>query len=309
MEDDEGYTVLNLRPKRGNSASPSPDGRQEFPMSPRCYKIALGALGACCIILTLAGITLGAWVFQCPAHEEQVGAAGNTSLEELVSHLRQRLCDMAPGSSADGSGCKVCPRDWLPHRDKCYWVSKESMFWSESFKDCEMRTSQMLVIQDREEMVKKLSWGFNFARGGFVIVYNNGVDVGVWCCVKSLLHHCIQRHLSSPMGISTTWGSQGHEENTRNQRIIFTLMHLSPTWQEFIQNITQGTNLVWIGLTIKSPEKKWTWVDTSPLDQSLFPVTGSAEGNSCGMIRRNRINSESCNTEFKWICQMEAILL
>uniref|UniRef100_A0A8C3RKD6 C-type lectin domain-containing protein n=1 Tax=Chelydra serpentina TaxID=8475 RepID=A0A8C3RKD6_CHESE len=130
----------------------------------------------------------------------------------------------------DGSGCKVCPRDWLPHRDKCYWVSKESMFWSESFKDCEMRTSQMLVIQDREEM-------------------------------------------------------------------------------EFIQNITQGTNLVWIGLTIKSPEKKWTWVDTSPLDQSLFPVTGSAEGNSCGMIRRNRINSESCNTEFKWICQMEAILL
>ncbi|KAG6923015.1 killer cell lectin like receptor F1 [Chelydra serpentina] len=191
MEDDEGYTVLNLRPKRGNSASPSPDGRQESPTSSRCYKIALGALGAWCIILTLAGITLGTW---------------------------------------DGSGCKVCPRDWLPHRDKCYWVSKESMFWSESFKDCEMRTSQMLVIQDREEM-------------------------------------------------------------------------------EFIQNITQGTNLVWIGLTIKSPEKKWTWVDTSPLDQSLFPVTGSAEGNSCGMIRRNRINSESCNTEFKWICQMEAILL
>ncbi|CAM5105184.1 unnamed protein product, partial [Natator depressus] len=89
-----------------------------------------------------------------------------------------------------GSGCKVCPRDWLPHRDKCYWVSKESKFWSESFKDCERRKSQMLVIQDREEM-------------------------------------------------------------------------------EFIQNITQGTNLVWIGLTIKSPEKKWTWVNTSPLDQSL----------------------------------------
>uniref|UniRef100_A0A8C3RML8 C-type lectin domain-containing protein n=1 Tax=Chelydra serpentina TaxID=8475 RepID=A0A8C3RML8_CHESE len=128
-----------------------------------------------------------------------------------------------PTKLIDGSGCKVCPRDWLPHRDKCYWVSKESMFWSESFKDCEMRTSQMLVIQDREEM-------------------------------------------------------------------------------EFIQNITQGTNLVWIGLTIKSPEKKWTWVDTSPLDQ----ITGSAEGNSCGMIRRNRINSESCNTEFKWICQMES---
>ncbi|KAM9119367.1 killer cell lectin-like receptor subfamily F member 1 isoform 2-T2 [Pangshura tecta] len=190
MEDDEGYTVLNLRPKRGNSASPSPDGGQEVPLSPRCYRTALGALGAWCIILTLAGIALGAWVFQGPAHEDRLGAAGNASLEELVSHLRQRLCDSARGSAADGSGCKVCPRDWLPHRDKCYWVSKESKFWNESFKDCEMRTSQMLVIQDREEM-------------------------------------------------------------------------------EFIKNITQGTNLVWIGLTIKSPEKKWTWVDTSPLDQSL----------------------------------------
>ncbi|XP_030399434.1 killer cell lectin-like receptor subfamily F member 1 [Gopherus evgoodei] len=161
---------------------------------------------------------------------ENEKGARNASLEELVSHLRQRLCESAPGSAADGSGCKVCPRDWLPHKDECYWVSKESKFWSESFKDCEMRTSQMLVIQDREEM-------------------------------------------------------------------------------EFIQNITQRTNLVWIGLTVKSPEKKWTWVNTSPLDQSLFPVTGSAEGNSCGMIRRNRINSESCNTEFKWVCQMGAILL
>uniref|UniRef100_A0A674JQ71 C-type lectin domain-containing protein n=1 Tax=Terrapene triunguis TaxID=2587831 RepID=A0A674JQ71_9SAUR len=130
----------------------------------------------------------------------------------------------------DGSGCKVCPRDWLPHRDKCYWVSKESKFWSESFKDCEMRTSQMLVIQDREEMVKKLSWGFNFAWGGFVTL------------LKSSYIGSNKSHFKS---------------------------------QIFCR----------------------------------FPVTGSAEGNSCGMIRRNRINSESCNTEFKWICQMGAILL
>uniref|UniRef100_A0A8C4VYL9 C-type lectin domain-containing protein n=1 Tax=Gopherus evgoodei TaxID=1825980 RepID=A0A8C4VYL9_9SAUR len=130
----------------------------------------------------------------------------------------------------DGSGCKVCPRDWLPHKDECYWVSKESKFWSESFKDCEMRTSQMLVIQDREEMVKKRSWGFNFAWGGFVTL------------LKSSYINSNKSHFKS---------------------------------QIFCR----------------------------------FPVTGSAEGNSCGMIRRNRINSESCNTEFKWVCQMGAILL
>ncbi|XP_074873422.1 killer cell lectin-like receptor subfamily F member 1 [Carettochelys insculpta] len=230
MENSEGYTVLNLRPTRGNSAHLSPDGYQESPTSACCYKVALGALATWFVILTLLGITLGIWVFQGPTHDRPAGAAEDTPLEELVSHLRQRLCDTASGSSAGSSGCKLCPRDWLTYRNKCYWLSKASAFWSESWKDCETRTSQMLVIQDKEEM-------------------------------------------------------------------------------GFIQNVTQGTHLVWIGLAIKSPEHKWTWVDGSPLDQSLFPVTGSAEGNSCGMIRRNRINSESCNTEFKWICQTGAILL
>ncbi|XP_026513529.1 killer cell lectin-like receptor subfamily B member 1 [Terrapene carolina triunguis] len=218
---------------------------QESPQCPRWHGVVLKVGCAGVIVLLVMVAVLSAWVFQGFSNKAEEGSAlksdgvtqrtgsggeRNASLEDLFSRLKQSLCDPAEISSADGSGCKVCPRDWLPHRDKCYWVSKESKFWSESFKDCEMRTSQMLVIQDREEM-------------------------------------------------------------------------------ELIQNITQGTSLVWIGLTIKSPEKKWTWVDTSPLDQSLFPVTGSAEGNSCGMIRRNRINSESCNTEFKWICQMGAILL
>uniref|UniRef100_A0A8C3SFA3 C-type lectin domain-containing protein n=1 Tax=Chelydra serpentina TaxID=8475 RepID=A0A8C3SFA3_CHESE len=129
-----------------------------------------------------------------------------------------------------GSGCRLCPMDWLSHRGKCYWFSKDSKSWNESRADCSEKSSRKLVIQDREEL-------------------------------------------------------------------------------EFIQNCTQGKYHVWLGLSVISPEKNWTWVDSSMLDQTLFPVTGPADVNSCGVIKGNRIHSETCSAEFKWICQKEAVPL
>uniref|UniRef100_A0A8C0J2P9 C-type lectin domain-containing protein n=1 Tax=Chelonoidis abingdonii TaxID=106734 RepID=A0A8C0J2P9_CHEAB len=145
MEDDEGYMVLNLRPTNGNSASPSPDGTTCYP-SP-----AFSPSSNCANALQ-------------SQTADPCSPSLSFPLESSTSLMKSLLFCLFP----DGSGCQVCPRYWLPHRDKCYWVSKDSKFWSESFKDCEKRTSQMLVIQDKEEMVKKRCWGFNFAWGGFV---------------------------------------------------------------------------------------------------------------------------------------------
>uniref|UniRef100_A0A8C0QN26 C-type lectin domain-containing protein n=1 Tax=Chelonoidis abingdonii TaxID=106734 RepID=A0A8C0QN26_CHEAB len=121
--------------------------------------------------------------------------------------------------------CKLCPMDWLSHRGKCYWFSKDSKNWTESRADCSAKSSRKLVIQDQEEM-------------------------------------------------------------------------------EFIQNVTRGKYHVWLGLSVTSAEKNWTWVDNS-----VFPVTGPTDVNSCGVIKGNRIHSETCSAEFKWICQKEAVLL
>uniref|UniRef100_A0A674K1G0 C-type lectin domain-containing protein n=1 Tax=Terrapene triunguis TaxID=2587831 RepID=A0A674K1G0_9SAUR len=38
----------------------------------------------------------------------------------------------------------------------CYWVSGGSKTWSESRADCSARGSQLLVIRDREELVKEM---------------------------------------------------------------------------------------------------------------------------------------------------------
>uniref|UniRef100_A0A8C0IR65 C-type lectin domain-containing protein n=1 Tax=Chelonoidis abingdonii TaxID=106734 RepID=A0A8C0IR65_CHEAB len=70
---------------------------------------------------------------------------------------------------------------------------------------------------------------------------------------------------------------------------------------EFLKHLTQGSHLFWVGLSISSPEKAWTWLDGSRLDQTLFPVSGPAEGDSCGAVKGNRIHSDTCDSAFQWI--------
>ncbi|XP_042717113.2 killer cell lectin-like receptor subfamily B member 1B allele C [Chrysemys picta bellii] len=78
---------------------------------------------------------------------------------------------------------------------------------------------------------------------------------------------------------------------------------------ESLQDLTGGTSQFWIGLSVSSPEKAWTWLDGSRLDQTLFPVSGPAEGNSCGALAGNRLHSDTCNSGFQWICQRDAVPL
>uniref|UniRef100_A0A8C3I024 C-type lectin domain-containing protein n=1 Tax=Chrysemys picta bellii TaxID=8478 RepID=A0A8C3I024_CHRPI len=73
--------------------------------------------------------------------------------------------------------------------------------------------------------------------------------------------------------------------------------------QEFLGNSIQEKYLVWTGLSANVTGMKWTWVDGS-----LFPVKGSAEENSCGVIKGSQIQSETCSGEYRWICQKDPSL-
>uniref|UniRef100_A0A8C3HGI7 C-type lectin domain-containing protein n=1 Tax=Chrysemys picta bellii TaxID=8478 RepID=A0A8C3HGI7_CHRPI len=171
-----------------------------------------------CLFLYFTSIYLE--VGQRPSQNCQMAAVPQTS-------PKNPLLITVPFPRPEGSGCKLCPRHWVPHRDKCYWLSEENQYWNRGHDDCSQRRSHLLVIQDREELVKN--------------------------------------------------------------------------------NLTGNQNPVWIGLNITSPGRKWTWVDGSPLNQTLFTVSGPAEENSCAAVKKNQIKSEICNTHYKWICQKEAV--
>ncbi|XP_042304686.1 killer cell lectin-like receptor subfamily F member 1 isoform X1 [Sceloporus undulatus] len=70
------------------------------------------------------------------------------------SHLRSKLCNQSQGISSVNSTCQVCPAYWVLHRDKCYWFQSKNPLktWNNSRDDCLARKSQLLVIQDMEDM-------------------------------------------------------------------------------------------------------------------------------------------------------------
>uniref|UniRef100_K7F388 C-type lectin domain-containing protein n=1 Tax=Pelodiscus sinensis TaxID=13735 RepID=K7F388_PELSI len=181
---------------------------------PLWHRIALGVGWAGNVILAGAVIVLSIWVRVIPS-----------------KYSANKMCSatlfLEPPPLA-GSECKLCPMDWLLHREKCYWVSKEIKCWKKSFEDCTEKKSHMLVIHNQEEM-------------------------------------------------------------------------------DFIQTITKGTNHVWIGLNVTSPVRTWIWVDGSPLHQTLINlVTGLFQ--VCSTLLHNsgnKISSETCGAEFRWVCQKE----
>ncbi|CAI7934962.1 Hypothetical predicted protein, partial [Podarcis lilfordi] len=71
---------------------------------------------------------------------------------KFQAFLRLNFCNQNQNRSSDNSTCKVCPLQWQLHRDKCYWSSENIKSWNESQRDCSTRDSQLLVIQDKEEL-------------------------------------------------------------------------------------------------------------------------------------------------------------
>ncbi|XP_075770287.1 killer cell lectin-like receptor subfamily B member 1B allele B [Pelodiscus sinensis] len=163
MAGDVIYADLTLAEGRG----PPSSNAHNSPPCPPWHGLALkaGCAGLLLLLVTVAG--LGVWAFQGSPSKEAEGSAQtgdgvtpstssgrahNANLEDLVSRLKQSVCDPAQINSTGGAGCKLCPRDWWLHGDKCYWLSKEPKSWNESREDCARRGSQLLVIRDQEHM-------------------------------------------------------------------------------------------------------------------------------------------------------------
>ncbi|XP_025040021.2 killer cell lectin-like receptor subfamily B member 1 isoform X2 [Pelodiscus sinensis] len=247
MEDEEGYTALNLRPKRSDMGDSAPAGNPGPRRSPGWPQIALGAGN---LLLAVAVLMLALCVFHLvpekgwtpetpgsggagsrdaatpPGNEDPSPAAYSAHLERV----RSQLCPPAQPGPAGGAGCKLCPTDWRLRGDKCYWVGTGIKPWDESRSDCAARGSQLLVIRDQEELAA-------------------------------------------------------------------------------LQNLTQASKLMWVGLSLLPPRKAWTWLDGSRLDPTLLPVSGPAEGSSCGAVKGTRLHSDTCSSVFQWICQRDAIPL
>ncbi|KAM7335548.1 hypothetical protein ACRRTK_006025 [Alexandromys fortis] len=69
--------------------------------------------------------------------------------------------------------------------------------------------------------------------------------------------------------------------------------------------IKERGNLFWIGLYYNLQEENWRWINGSTLSSNVLNIIGDAIRDSCVAISKDRVVSENCDSENKWICQKE----
>ncbi|KAM7130840.1 natural killer cells antigen CD94-like isoform 3-T3 [Ciconia maguari] len=124
MEDEEGYTALNLRP----SASVITPG---YSSSNKCS--AFKAPASC--------VTVD--IFQVSKDPEE---------GKKLQEMREALC--FEGKEKNETKCALCPASWQNSgADNCFYISKKKKTWKQSQEFCSSRNSTLLVLKDKAKMV------------------------------------------------------------------------------------------------------------------------------------------------------------
>ncbi|XP_037059997.1 killer cell lectin-like receptor subfamily B member 1A [Peromyscus leucopus] len=180
---------------------------------PRSHRLALKLTCAGLILLVLTVIGLSVLVrvlIQKP------------SIEKCRVYIQENMA-----KPTESPAMLKCPKDWLPHRDKCIHFSLDTNMWKEGLVDCATKGATLLLIQDQEEL-------------------------------------------------------------------------------RFIKDSAKGKgSSYWIGLNYTLTDKNWRWINGSTLSSDVLQITGEAKENSCAYISKDKVVSESCASDYKWICQKE----
>ncbi|NXC40636.1 KLRG1 protein, partial [Penelope pileata] len=98
-------------------------------------------------------------VFQkTPPPQHYSETRGRNGMELCVSSsILQYFCPTTGNSSAVHAGCQLCPQFWQLFGDQCFWLSKAKGTWKRGRKDCKNWDSQLVVLQNKAEMVN-IEW-------------------------------------------------------------------------------------------------------------------------------------------------------
>ncbi|KFP80339.1 Killer cell lectin-like receptor subfamily B member 1B allele B, partial [Acanthisitta chloris] len=156
MEDNEGYTTLNLRPSTSvvthvylnNKKCPAFKAparcvtEHRASNSPSLWRPVAFAFLAVCLVMLTGMVVLLALFFQVSKDPEE---------GKKLQEMREALC--FEGKAKNGKS-GFCPSNWRNSgADNCFYISKQKKTWKQSQQFCSSRNSTLLVIKDKEKMV------------------------------------------------------------------------------------------------------------------------------------------------------------
>ncbi|KAM6145854.1 natural killer cells antigen CD94-like isoform 2-T2 [Phoenicopterus ruber ruber] len=155
MEDEEGYTALNLRHSvvsRGYSSSNKCSAIKapascvtvdRASASSSVWRPVAIAFLALCLALLMGLVALLALFFQVPKDPEE---------GKRLQELREALCFERKENNE--TKCGLCPASWQNSgADNCFYISKQKKTWKQSQEFCSSRNSTLLVLKDKAKMV------------------------------------------------------------------------------------------------------------------------------------------------------------
>ncbi|XP_045697014.1 NKG2-A/NKG2-B type II integral membrane protein-like isoform X2 [Phyllostomus hastatus] len=123
------YADLNLQNASQDLRASDRNGHCRASLSPP-EKLIAGILGFICLVLMTTVVTRA--VNQLSQAENKTG--NQTTRNKKVYH------------------CGPCPPEWLMYSNNCYYISTEGKTWNESLMACASKNSNLLYIDNEEEM-------------------------------------------------------------------------------------------------------------------------------------------------------------
>lgn len=72
-----------------------------------------------------------------------------------------------------------------------------------------------------------------------------------------------------------------------------------------LDSIKEKYNSFWIGLSYTLTDMNWKWINGTAFNSDVLKITGVTENGSCAAISGEKVTSEGCSSDNRWICQKE----
>ncbi|XP_010219068.1 PREDICTED: natural killer cells antigen CD94-like [Tinamus guttatus] len=159
MEDEEGYTALNLQTSTSvithryssNNKCSAINAPGSFVTVDRVsssvsiWRPVAFISFTLCLLLLMGLVILLALFFQVSKDSEE---------GKKLQEMRDMLCFERKENNKTNAKCTLCPASWQNSgADSCFYISKQKKTWKQSQEFCSLRNSTLVVLKDRTKMV------------------------------------------------------------------------------------------------------------------------------------------------------------